>query len=85
MLTSVPLEGEQVKVAPKQVPKPQVPKSPEPEQPTDSAPPVIQPTTFIDNPIIDHLGDNFEQVPLDQGCPRHIHTESAAIRRLRSD
>ena len=84
MPTSVPLEGEQVKVVPKQVPKPQAPKSPEPNQPTDLAPPVIWLTTFIDNPVIDHLGNNFEQVPLDQGCPRHICTESAAIRCLRA-
>ena len=84
MLTSALLEGEQVKVAPKQVPKSQVPKFPEPKQPTVSAPPVIQPTTFIDNPIIDHLGDNFKHVPLDQGCPRHIHTELAAIRCLQA-
>jgi len=85
MPTSVPLEGEQVKVAPKQAlaPKPAL-KSPEPEQPTDSAPPVIRPTTFIDNPVIDHLGDNFEHVPLDQGRPRCIRTESAAIRHLRA-
>ena len=49
MLTSVLLEGEQVvpKVMPKGTPVP-----PEPEQPTVSAPPVIWPTTFIDNPVL---------------------------------
>ena len=83
MPTSVLLKGEQVKGAPKQAPKPQVTKSPEPKQSTDSAPPVIWPTTFIDNPIIDHLGNNFEHVPLDQGHPRCIRTELAAIRCLR--
>ena len=77
MLTSVPLKGEQVKVAPKQAPK-----SPEPEQPTVLGPPIIWLTTFIDNLVIVHLGDNFEHIPLDQGCPRHICTESAAIRCL---
>ena len=47
-------------------------------------PPVDRPTTsFVDNPVIDHLGDNFEHAPLDQGRPRHIHTESVAIRCLR--
>jgi hypothetical protein len=47
------------------------------EQPTIPAP-------FEDNPVVDHLGDNFEHPPPDQGRPRRIRTESAAIRRLRS-
>jgi hypothetical protein len=38
--------------------------------------------TFGDNPVIDHLGENFEQPPLDQGCPKHIPTEPAAIKCL---
>jgi hypothetical protein len=80
MPTSVPLEGEQVvpKVTPEGTPVP-----PEPERPTVLALSVVRPTTtFVDNPIIDHLGNNFKHAPLDQGHPRHICTESAAIRHL---
>ena len=62
MQTSVPLEGEQV------VPKATPDGRCKPEQPTDLVPPVDRPTTsFVDNPVIDHLGDNFEHAPLDQG------------------
>jgi hypothetical protein len=80
MPTIAPLEGEQVvpKVMPEGTPVP-----PEPKQPTVLALSIVQPTTtFVDNPIIDHLGNNFEHVPLDQGRPRHIRTELAAIRHL---
>jgi hypothetical protein len=78
MPTSVLLEGEQV------IPKVTLEGMPKPEQPTDLVPPVDRPTTsFVDNPVIDHLGDNFEHAPLDQGRPSHIHTESVAIRCLR--
>lgn len=76
---SVPLEGEQV---------PKVPKvTINPEQPTvhtiisESA----QPTTTIPSSTVtpvNHLGDNFEHLPKDQGRPKRIRTESAAIRRL---
>jgi len=63
----------------------ETPVPPEPEQPTVSAPSVVWPTpTFVDNPVIDHLGKNFEHVPLDQGRPRRICTELAAIRCLRA-
>jgi hypothetical protein len=43
------------------------------EQPTSSAPPVT-----------DHLGQNFEHPAPNEGRPRRIRTESAAIRRLRA-
>jgi hypothetical protein len=54
-----------------------------PKATTSSEQPTVQ-TPFEDNPVIDHLGDNFEHPPLDQGRPRRIRTESAAIRRLRA-
>ena len=77
MPTSVLLEGEQV--VPKVIPE----RMHKPEQPTDLVPPIDWPTTsFVDNPVIDHLGGNFEHAPLAQGRPRRICTESAAIRRL---
>jgi len=79
MPTSVPLEGEH------EVSKVMPQGTAQPEQPTVLAPSIIRPTTtFNDNPVIDHLGDNFEHPPLDQGRPRRIRTESAAIRRLRA-
>src|SRR5882762_2706322 len=53
-----------------------------PKATTSSEQPTVPP--FEDNPVIDHLGDNFEHPPLDQGRPRRIRTESAAIRRLRT-
>ena len=77
MPTSAPLEGEQV------MPKVTAEVIPQFEQPTVLAPTLTCPiTTFDDNPIVDHLGDNFEHPPPDQGRPRHICTESVAIRRL---
>ena len=62
MPTSVLLKGEQVvlKVTPEGMGKP--------EQPTVLFPPVDRLTTsFVDNPVIDHLGDNFKHTTLDQG------------------
>jgi transposase InsO family protein len=40
-------------------------------------------TTFMDNPTVDHLGRDFEQPPDNQGHPKQIRQESAALRRLR--
>jgi hypothetical protein len=48
-----------------------------------SAVPVSAPS-FQDNPIVDHLGKQFEHPPPDQGHPKRIRTESAAIQRLHS-
>jgi hypothetical protein len=75
---SVPLEGEQV---------PKVPKvTINPEQPTvhTTIPKSAQPTTIPSSTVtpIDHLGDNFEHLPEDQGRPKRICTELVAIRRL---
>jgi hypothetical protein len=75
---SVPLEGEQV---------PKVPKvTINPEQPTvcTTIPESAQPTTIPSSTVapVDHLGDNFEHLPEDQGRPKRIRTELAAIRRL---
>jgi hypothetical protein len=50
------------------------------EQPT-AAP--ITPATFSDNPTVDHLGKDFEHPPSDQGRPKRVRQESAAVRRLR--
>ena len=58
----MPLEGEQVipKVTPEGMRKP--------EQPTNLVLPVDRLTTsFVDNLVIDHLGNNFEHTHLDQG------------------
>jgi hypothetical protein len=75
---SVPLEGEQVPKVPKVIINP--------EQPTvrTTIPESAQPTTIPSSTItpIDHLGDNFEHLPEDQGCLKRIHTELAAIRCL---
>ena len=80
MPTSVPIKGEQV------VPKAKPERMRKPKQLTVFVPPVVQltTTTVVNNPVIDHLGDNFEHTPLDQDWPRHICTESAAIRCLRT-
>jgi len=68
MSNSVPLVGENV--------TPLMPKAT-----TNSEQPTI-PAPFEDNPVVDHLGDNFEHPPPDQGHPKHIRTELAAIRHL---
>jgi len=67
---SVPLEGENV--------TPLMPKAT-----TNSEQPTI-PAPFEDNPVVDHLGDNFKHPPPDQGHPKCIRTELAAIRCLRT-
>src|SRR5277367_5895764 len=69
---NVPLEGEKGKA---------------PEQPIVSSPitiPKVQSEVFEDNPVVDPLGENFEQPPETEGRPRRVRTESAAIRRLRT-
>jgi len=69
---SVPLEGSVV------TPLSQ-PSSPL-EQPTVAP---ITPAIFSDNPTVDHLGKDFEHPASDQGRPKRVRQESAAVRRLR--
>jgi len=51
------------------------------KQPTAKSAPITL-ATFSDNPTVNHLGNNFEQPPSDQGHPKQVHQESTAVRCL---